>query len=258
MPSLRLVNKASLDRVLRAEIYINESDGQLRAAHLILGYNPISRAFQVPSCVIRAKDSQFHRISVAYKGFVVPQGVPLPRYSPHTEPLPVASLAAAATSYPPIYQVEEEEEVEREEEGFVDLTSLTDDYEVFNLSSPSRNVPEDMGIQRKPQHSLQELLESQPGRGEAGKSAQPKLPPVLPKSPPRAPQPPPPSRFEQADPKRRRNQRARRRWNLGDLILPLKKSHTGQPSNRRPASPPAEDQKEAMFRCLSPKHGSQP
>ena len=140
MPSLRLVNKASLDRVLRAEIYINESDSQLRAAHLILGYNPISRAFQVPSCVIRAKDPQFHRISVAYEGFVVPQGVPLPRYSPHTEPLPVASLAAVATSSPPppIYQVEEAEEVEREEEGFVDLTSLTDDYEVFiNQSFPS-------------------------------------------------------------------------------------------------------------------------
>ena len=27
MPSLRLVNKTSLDRVLQAEIYVNESDG---------------------------------------------------------------------------------------------------------------------------------------------------------------------------------------------------------------------------------------
>ena len=145
-----------MDKVLRAEIYVNESDGQLRAAHLILGYNPISRAFQVPSCVIRAKDPRLHRISVAYEGFVIPQGVPFPRYSPHTEPLPIASLTAAATSSPPppIFQVEEEEEVKREEEGFVNLTSLTDDYEVFNQSSPSPNVPEDMGIQRKPQRSL--------------------------------------------------------------------------------------------------------
>ena len=55
-----------------------------------------------------------------------------------------------------------------------------------------------------------------------------------------------------------RNQRARRRWNLGDLVLPLKKRHIGQLSNKRPAKPPAEDQKEAMFRCPSPKHGSQP
>ena len=132
----------------------------LRAAHLILNYNPISRAFQAPLCVIKAKDPRLCRISVAYKGFVVPQGIPLPKYSPLTEPLPVASLAAAVTSSPSVFQVEEEEEVEQEEKGFVDLTSLIDDYDVFNQSSPSPNLPEDMGIQRKPQCSLQELLES--------------------------------------------------------------------------------------------------
>ena len=96
--------------------------------------------------MIRAKDPRLRRISVAYEGFVVPQGVPLPSYSPPTEPLPVASLAVAATSSPSVFQVEEEEEVEQEEEGFVDLTSATDDYEVFNQSSPSPNTPEDMGI----------------------------------------------------------------------------------------------------------------
>ena len=118
--------------------------------------------------------------------------------------MPVASLAKAAPSSPPVFQVEEEEEVEQEEEGFVDLTSATDDYEVFNQSSPSPNILEDMGIQRKLQRSLQELLESQPGRGEVGKPAQPKLPPPPPKSPICAPQPPPPSRTEQPDSKRRR------------------------------------------------------
>ena len=71
-PSLRLVNKASLDRILQAEVYVNESDGQLRAAHLILEYTPISHAFQAPRCVIKAKDLWLHRISVAYEGFVVP------------------------------------------------------------------------------------------------------------------------------------------------------------------------------------------
>ena len=144
------MNKASLDRVLQAEIYVNPSNGQLRAAHLILGYNPISRAFQAPSCVIKAKDPWFRRISVAYEGFIVPQGVLLPRHTQLIEPLPVASLAEAAPSSPPVFQVEEEEEAEREEEGFVDLTSATDDYEVFNQSTPSPDTPEDMGIQRKP------------------------------------------------------------------------------------------------------------
>ena len=184
-----------MDRILQAEVYVNESDGQLKAAHLILGYNPISHAFQAPTCVLRAKDPRFHRISVAYEGFVVPQGIPLPRYSPLTESLPIATLAAGATSSPPVLQVEEEEEAEQEEESFVDLTVSTDDYEVFNQPSPSQNMSEDMGIQRKPQRSLQELLESQPGRGEARNPSKPKLPPPPAKSPSRALQPPPPSKL---------------------------------------------------------------
>ena len=101
--------------------------------------------------------------------------------------MPVASLAEVVPSFPPVFQVKEEEEVEREEEGSVVLASATDDYEVFDLLTPSPNTPEDMGIQRKPQRSFQELLVSQPGRGEAGRSTQPKLPPPPSKSPPRAP-----------------------------------------------------------------------
>ena len=134
-------------------MYVNESDGQLRAAHLILGYTPISRAFQAPRCVIRAKNPQLHRISVAYKGFVVPEGIPLPRHTPLTQPLPVTTLLAGVPSPSPILQVDEEEE-EQEEEGFVDLTESTNDFEVFNQLSPPKNVPEEMGIQRKPQRSL--------------------------------------------------------------------------------------------------------
>ena len=45
-PNLRLVNKASLDKLLKAEIYVNEADGQLRAAHLILGYTPFLLPFR--------------------------------------------------------------------------------------------------------------------------------------------------------------------------------------------------------------------
>ena len=144
----------SLDRILQSEVYVNESDGQLRATHLILGYTPISRAFQAPKCVIRAKDPWLHRISVAYEGFIVPEGISLPKYSPLSQPLPVATLVARETSLPPILQVEEEEEAKQEEEGFVDLTESTDDFEVFNQLSPPENVPEEMSIQRKPQRSL--------------------------------------------------------------------------------------------------------
>ena len=66
-PQLSLVNRMSLNKILRSEVYINEADSQLRAAHLILGYTPISRAIQAPRCVIRAKDPWLYLISVAYE-----------------------------------------------------------------------------------------------------------------------------------------------------------------------------------------------
>ena len=97
----------------------------------------------------------------------------------------------------------------------MDLTEFTDDFEVFNQLSPPQHVPEEMGIQRKLQRSLQELLESHLGRGEAKKPSQPKLPPPPPKSPPRALQPPPPSRTKQVDPKRRKEPKGKEAMEAG-------------------------------------------
>ena len=74
----------SLDRVLQAEIYVNEAKGQLRLAHLILGYTPLSFAFQAPKYVIRARDPQLSSVSVAYQGFIIPEGVLFPRYTSRT------------------------------------------------------------------------------------------------------------------------------------------------------------------------------
>ena len=48
------------------------SNGQLRAVHLILAYAPISSIFQAPKCVIRARDPRLHRISVTVLGFLLP------------------------------------------------------------------------------------------------------------------------------------------------------------------------------------------
>ena len=152
-------------------MYVNEANGQLRAAHLILGYTPISHAFQAPKCVIRAKDPQLHHISVTYEGFMVPEGIPLPTITPFTQPLLVATLSAGVPSPSLILQEGEEEEEEQKDEGFMDLSESADEFEVFNQLSSPKNLPDEMGIQRKPQKSLQELLESQLGRGESGKSA---------------------------------------------------------------------------------------
>ena len=43
-PILSFINISSLNKVLRFEIFISE-DRQLRAAHLILEYEPLSRIF---------------------------------------------------------------------------------------------------------------------------------------------------------------------------------------------------------------------
>ena len=203
-PLLRLVNRASLDRILQSEVYVNETDGQLRAEHLILGYTFISRAFQAPRCVIKAKDPRLHRISVAYEGFVVPEGILLHVNTPFTQSLPVATLSAGVSSPPPILQEEKEGEEEQEEQDFVDLIESVEEFKVFDQPPSPKSLPEEMCIQRKPQKSLLELIENQPGKGGPGNFDQPKLPPPLPKSPPRASQPNLPTRTKQADPKRRR------------------------------------------------------
>ena len=100
----------SLNRILRFEVYINKADGQLRAAYLILGYTPISRAFQAPKCVINARDPRLHRISIAYEGFVVPEGIPIPEDTPFTQPFPVATLLEGISSSPLVPQEKEEGE----------------------------------------------------------------------------------------------------------------------------------------------------
>ena len=96
-------------------MYVNKADGQVRAAHLILGYTPISRAFQAPKCVIKTKDPRLHRINVAYEGFVVSEGIPIPEGTPLTQPLFMATPSIGASSSQPVLQEKEEGE-EKEEE----------------------------------------------------------------------------------------------------------------------------------------------
>ena len=66
---LHLVNRAELETALRAEVFVNESDHQVCAAHKILGYEPIQRSFAAPKFVIRAKDPRLQRITVVEHDF---------------------------------------------------------------------------------------------------------------------------------------------------------------------------------------------
>ena len=118
---------------------MNETNGQLRAAHLILGYTPLLLAFQAPKYVIKAHNPRLHRISVAYQGFVVPEDVPIPKDTPRTQPIFVAIPSIGASSSQLVLEEEEErkeekeeEEEERSPEEVVDLLDSSDEFEVFN------------------------------------------------------------------------------------------------------------------------------
>ena len=69
------MNVPALNYLLRSEIYVTE-DGQLRAAHLVLGYQPLSRSFQTIGHAIRAGSPRLARIDVSKNGFLAQCDLP--------------------------------------------------------------------------------------------------------------------------------------------------------------------------------------
>ena len=53
---------------------MNEGDLQVKATHKILGYDPIQKSFMALKYVIKAKDPQLQKITVAEHGFFLPEG----------------------------------------------------------------------------------------------------------------------------------------------------------------------------------------
>ena len=53
---------------------MNEGDHQVRAAHKILGYDPIQKSFAALKYVIKAKDPRLQKITIAERGFFFPEG----------------------------------------------------------------------------------------------------------------------------------------------------------------------------------------
>ena len=68
-PRLSLVNVPGLNKLLRSEIFISK-DRQLRAVHLILDYEPLSRTFQDMGQAIRANNPRLARLDVSVPGFL--------------------------------------------------------------------------------------------------------------------------------------------------------------------------------------------
>lgn len=192
---------------------MNEADNQVRAAHKILGFDPIQRSFLAPKHVIRAKDPWLHKINVVEHGFLIPEGSPVP------EDIPLAGTSSS----PKV--VEAEGGVPGEEE-VADSGPSEDEFDVFNQFHSSEDPLGDLGdpnlaeadflseeaspqlkmsFKRRPQTSLLALIEGQPGKDALGKSP-PKLPP-----PP--PQQSSPSGSKPTNPKQKKD---KGKWPRGD------------------------------------------
>lgn len=122
IPNFNLVNEPDLNIVLKVEVFVH-TDGQLRAAHLILGYTPLSSSFQVPKCVIKVRDYHLHLINVIVPGFIYldprPQGVL------EVKPFPQFKAGDEATPSQPAIKEEKEERV-------IEVSDSKDNFEVFN------------------------------------------------------------------------------------------------------------------------------
>ena len=132
---------------MKAEVFVH-TDGQLRAAHLILDYIPISKSFQAPRCVIKARDPRLHRISVTAPGFLT--AGPIPEGTLTTDPIPEGTLTtdpileSIPKVAPPLQRFVEEEATSSQPlikgEGVIvevsDFEGSEDEFEVFNQFLP--------------------------------------------------------------------------------------------------------------------------
>ena len=178
-------------------------DGQLRAAHLILDYEPLSRTFLDVGNSIRANDYRLARIDISRPGFLashnlppvdhpIPQGIPFA-----AQPFRQVLLAQAVAEEGVASSSSLEEEIDRfrfEEEAIVisEAEEEADEYSCIQIPAPiityvgdsSDNKEEKMAPKTGP--SLRELMK---GRNKAS-SPQEKSkskPPVNPSPPPQLP-----------------------------------------------------------------------
>ena len=157
-----------LETVLQAAVFVNDEDGQVRAAHKILGYDPIQKSFANPKHVISENRPRFPKITVVEQGFLVSEGSPVPEGIP---------LVGSSSSH---HAVEDEGNLGLSEEGFgaFDQADPSEDpsgdlgdpdLSEAELLSVGTSSQAEMGLKRKPPTSLFDLIEGQPGKGAQGK-----------------------------------------------------------------------------------------
>ena len=159
-----LVNRVDLETVLQAAVFVNDEDGQVRAAHKILGYDPIQKSFADPKHVISANNPRLSKITVVEQGFLiserspVPEGIPLVDSSPsHQAAEDEGDLGLSEEEFGAFNQVDPSEDPSGDL-GDPDLSEA----ELLSVETSSRA---EMSLKRKPPTSLFDLIEGQLGKG---------------------------------------------------------------------------------------------
>ena len=166
-PKLSLINVPALNYLLRSEIFVNE-DGQLRAAHLILDFEPISRSFLDVGNSIRARDHHLARIDVSRPHFLasydlppvdhpIPQGIPLAVTPLREVALGEAILREETASSSSLeleidkFKFEEETvQISEAEEGADEQSSVHPPAQVITYIADSTDEEEDMAPRTGP------------------------------------------------------------------------------------------------------------
>ena len=127
-PRISLINVPALNYLLRSQIFVN-NDGQLRAAHLILDYEPLSRSFLDIDNAIRANDYRLARIDMSRPHFLAPQDLP-----PVDHPIPQGIPLAAQ----PIQQMPPGQVVANK--GIASSSLLEEEIEKFQFKEEEMRV----------------------------------------------------------------------------------------------------------------------
>ena len=105
------------------------NDGQLRAAYLVLDYEPFSRSFQDVGNAIRANDYRLARIDVSRPHFLAPHNLP-----PVDHPIPQGvPLAAHPVQQVPLGQIVAQE-------GIASFSSLKEEIDKFQFEEETQGV----------------------------------------------------------------------------------------------------------------------
>ena len=66
-----LINQVDLETILQVVVFVNNEDDQVKAAHKILGYDPIQKSFVDLKHVISANNPRLPKITVVEHGFLI-------------------------------------------------------------------------------------------------------------------------------------------------------------------------------------------